>query len=81
MPGKQGRRGHGKHLAPPAAWDQPGEGCEPQAVGWLILDPVGMAAQHGVLMSQHQEFGFLRNVAPSQQHQAVEQAAREQVGD
>jgi hypothetical protein len=63
------------------AGDQPGQGCEPQAVGWLIPDPAGLAAQHGVIVPQRQEFGFLRHVAPGQQHQAVEQAACEQVGD
>ena len=80
-PGEQRRRGHGEHLAPPVAGDQPGQRREPQPVSRLIADPAGLPAQHCILVPQDQQLRFLGSLAPGQQHQAAEQAAREQVGD
>jgi hypothetical protein len=38
-----------------------------------------MAAQHRVLVPQHQQFGILGHLAPGQHHQAAEQTAHGQV--
>jgi len=45
----------------------------------LVADPADLAAQHRVLVPEHQELGVPGRLAPGQHHQAVEQAAREQV--
>ena len=47
--------------------------------GAWVLDR--LAAQHRVLVPEHQEFGILGHPTPGQHHQAAEQAAREQVDD
>jgi hypothetical protein len=47
--------------------------------GWLVADPADLAAQHRVLVPEHQELGILGHLAPGQHHQAAEQAAHEQV--
>ena len=81
VPGEQRRRGHREHLAPPAAGDQPRQCREPQPVARLVADPADLAAQHRVLVPQHQEFGILGHLTPGQHHQAAEQATHEQVDD
>jgi hypothetical protein len=50
-------------------------------VGGLVADPADLAAQDRVLVAEHQEFGVLWRLAAAQHHQAVEQAAGEQVED
>ena len=81
MPGEQRRRGHREHLTPPAPRDQPGQCRQPQPVSRLVADPADLAAQHRVLVSEHQEFGVLGHLTPGQHRQTAEQAAREQVHD
>jgi hypothetical protein len=46
---------------------------------WLVADPADLAAQDRVLVPEHQGFGILGYLTPGQHHQAVEQAARDQV--
>ena len=58
VPGQQRRRGHREHLAPFAAGDRPGKRREPQPAGRLVADPADLAAQHRVLVPEHQEFGI-----------------------
>ena len=43
--------------------------------------PGRSTAKHRVLVSQHQQFGVLGHLVPGYHHEAVEQAAREQVED
>ena len=81
VPGQQRRRGHCEHLAPPAAGDQPGQCGKPQPVARLVADPADLAAQHRVLVPEHQEFGVLGHLTPGQHHQTAEQTANEQVDD
>ena len=81
VPGEQRRRGHREYLAPPAPGDQLGQCREPQPVGRLVADPADLAAQHRVLVPEHQQLGILGHLTPGQHHQAVEQAAHEQVAD
>jgi hypothetical protein len=61
--------------------DQPGQRREPQPVARLVADPADLAAQHLVLMPQHQQLGIFAHLTPGPHHQAAEQAAREQVDD
>jgi hypothetical protein len=61
--------------------DQPGQGRKPQPVGRLVAEPADLAAQHRVLVPEHQEFGILGYLTPGQHHQAAEQTAHEQVAE
>ena len=79
VPGEQRRRGHRKHLTPPAARDQSRQRRQPQPVGWLVADPADLAAQDRILVPQHQELGVLGRPVPRQRRQTAEQAAYEQV--
>ena len=81
VPGEQRRRGHREHLAPPPPGDQPRQCCEPQPVARLVADPADLAAQHRVLVPEHQELGILGYLTPGQHHQAAEQTAHKQVDD
>ena len=77
----QRRRGHREHLGPSAPGDQAGQCRKPQLVGRLVADPAGLAAQHRVLVPEHQEFGVLGHLTPGQHHQTAEQTTYEQVDD
>ena len=79
VPGQQRRRGHREHLTPPAPGDQPRQRRKPEPVAWLVTDPADLAAQHRVLVPEHQEFGILGHLTPGQHHHTAEEAAREQV--
>ena len=81
VPGEQHCRGHREHLAPPAAGDQPQQCREPQSVGRLVTDPADLAAQHSVLVPDHQELSILGHLPPGQYRQATQQAAYKQVDD
>jgi hypothetical protein len=81
VPGEQRRRGHRKHLTPPAARDQSRQRRQPQPAGWLVADPADLAAQDRVLVPEHQDFGVLGHPVPRQHRQAADQAAYEQVED
>ena len=50
-----------------------------QPVARLVADPADLAAQHGVLVPEDQEFGVLGQLAPGRHRQAAEQAAYKQV--
>jgi hypothetical protein len=54
---------------------------EPQPVGWLVADPADLAAQHRVLVPEHQQLGVFGRLGPGQQQQTAEHVAHEQVGD
>ena len=79
MPAEQRRRGHREHLGPSPPGDQPGQCREPQPVGRLVADPADLAAQYRVLVPEHQEFGILGQLTPSQHLEAGEQTACDQV--
>jgi len=81
VPGQQCRRSHREDLTPAAPGDQPGQCREPQPVARLVSDPADLAAQHRVLMPEHQEFGVPGRLTPGQHHQAAKQATYEQVDD
>ena len=81
VPGEQRRRGHGEHLAPPAAGNQSRQCCQPQPVTRLVANPADLAAKHRVLVPEHQELGVLGHLMPDHHHQAAEQTTNEQVDD
>jgi hypothetical protein len=47
----------------------------------LAVMPADLAAQHGVLVPERQQFGILGHAVPCQHHQTAEQAAYKQVED
>jgi len=55
--------------------------CEPQPVTRPVADPADLAAQHRVLVPEHQELGVLRYLVPGQHRQAAEQTTHEQVDE
>ena len=81
VPREQRRRCHHEHLAPPAPGDQSRQRRQPQPVGWAVTDSADLAAQHGVLVPQHQKLCVLGRLPPGQHRQAAQQAAYEQAGD
>jgi hypothetical protein len=66
VPGEQRRRRHREHLRPPPPRDQLRQRSEPQPVARLVADPAGLAAQHRVLVPEHQQFGVLGHLTPGQ---------------
>jgi hypothetical protein len=44
-----------------------------------LTDPADLAAHHRVLVPEYQEFGIPGYLTPGQHHQAVEQAAHDQI--
>jgi len=54
---------------------------EPQPVARLVTDPAALAAQHGVLVPEHQEPGIRGQLAPGQHRQATQQTADKQADD
>ena len=79
VPAEQCRWGHREHLGPSPPGDQPGQGREPQPVGWLVADLADLAAQDRVLVPEHQQFGVLGHLTPGQHLEAGEQTACDQV--
>jgi transposase len=59
--------------------DQPGQCREPEPVTLPVADPADLAAQHHVLVPEHEEFGILGHLTPGQHHHTAEQTAHEQV--
>jgi hypothetical protein len=51
------------------------------AGGRLVADPAALAAQHRVLVPEHQELGILGHLTLGQHHQAGEETANEQIDD
>jgi hypothetical protein len=58
VPGVQRRRGHRGYLAPPAAGNQSRQCRQPQPAARLAADPADLAAEHRVLVPEHQEPGI-----------------------
>ena len=75
VPGDQRRRGHHEHLTPAAARDKSRQCREPQPVTRLVADPADLAPKDRVLVPQHQQFGILGHLAPSEHPQTAEQTA------
>jgi hypothetical protein len=52
---------------------------KPQPVARLVTDPADLAAQHCILVPQHQKSGVLGHLPPGQHRQAAQQAANKRV--
>jgi hypothetical protein len=62
VPGQQRRGRHHEDFGPAPAGYEPGQRGEPHSVGRLVPYPAGVAAQHRVLVPEHQQFSVLRQV-------------------
>ncbi len=63
------------------AGKKPGQRGEQHPVGRLVPDPAGLAAEHRVLVPEHQQFSSLRPVAAEHQGSHAEYPARQQIDD
>ena len=72
VPGQQRRGRDGEDLCPAPARDQSRQSGEPGPVGWLVPHPAGLAAQHRVLVPEHQQLGVLRLVPAEHQDSQAE---------
>src|SRR6266545_6726577 len=59
VPGKQRRRRHGEDLCPAPPGEEPRQRREPQPVSRVVPDPADVAAEHRVLVPEHQQFSSL----------------------
>ena len=74
MPARERGRDDREDLRPPAAVHQPGQRRKPHAVG--IIPPQAatkLAAQHLVLVAQHEQLGVLGQIRPGQHRQQADQ--------
>ena len=81
VPGQQRRWRDGEDLGPAPAGQEPGQRGEAHPVGRLVSHPADVAAQHRVLMPEHQQLSGFRSVAAERQDSHTEEPARQQVGD
>ena len=72
VPGQQRRRRHGEDLCPAPAGEQPRQRREPQPVSRVVPDPADVAAEHRVLMPEHQQLSGLRPAAAEHQDSYAE---------
>jgi len=81
VPGQQRRGCHGKDPCPAPAGNKPSQRGEPRPVGRLVPYAADVAAQHRVLVPEHQQFSSLHPVIPEHQDSHAEYPARQQVDD
>jgi hypothetical protein len=62
VPGQQRRWRDGKDPCPAVARDEPRQRGEPRPVSWFLPGPADLAAQHRVLVAEHEELSILRLV-------------------
>ena len=81
VPGQQRRWRDGEDFGPAPAGYEPCQRGEPHPVSWLVSDPAGVAAQHRVLVPEHQQLSILRLVPAEHQDSEAEYPANQQVDD
>jgi hypothetical protein len=79
VPGQQRRGRDGVDLGPAAAGQEPCQRGEPHPVGRLVPHPADVAAQHRVLVPEHQQFSILCQVLAEHQDGKPEYAPRQLV--
>ena len=82
VPAQNRGRGDREDLRPPTAAHQPGQRRKPEPVG--VIPPQAaaeLAAQHLVLVAQHEQLDVLGQVRPDQHRQQAEQAPHQAVGE
>jgi hypothetical protein len=72
VPGQQRRGRDREDFRPAPARDEPGERGEPGPVAGFVPHSVGVPAQHGVLVPEHQQFGVLLLVPAGHQDDQAE---------
>ena len=75
MPGQQRRRRHGKDSGPRPARYEPCQSGEPHPVGGLVTHPADVAAQHRVLVPEHEQLSILRQVPAEHEDSEAEYPA------
>ena len=81
MPGQHRGPSHREDLRPAAAWQQPGQGSQPRPVGRRVVRPGDLAAQHGVLVAQDQQFDILAQISAHQYDGQTKQAPHQLIQD
>ena len=81
VPGQERCWRHGEDLGPAPAGEKPGQRGEPHPVSRLVPHTAGVAAQHRVLVPEHQQLSFLRPVPAEHQDSQAEYPANQQVDD
>src|SRR6266700_477268 len=79
--GQQRRWLHGEDLWPAPPGEEPRKRGEPYPVSRVVPDPADVAAEHRVLVPEHQQLSGLCLVAVERQRSRTEDAARQQVDD
>jgi len=80
-PGQHRRLRDGEDVGPAVAGYELGQRGEPHPVGRLVTHPVGVAAQHRVLVPDYQQLSILRHVLAERQDSEAEYPANQQVDD
>src|SRR6266568_5709363 len=81
VPGQQRRRRHGEDPCPAPPGEEPRQHREPQPVSRVVPDPADVAAEHRVLVPEHQQLSSLCPVTAEHQPSRTEDPARQQVDD
>jgi hypothetical protein len=81
VPGQQRRWRHGEDLRPAPSGEEPRQRREPYPVGQVVPDPADVAAEHCVLVPEHQQLSSLCPVVAEHQRSRTEDPARQQVDD
>jgi hypothetical protein len=71
----------GKDFGPAPAGNEPCQRSEPHPVGRLVPHPAGVAAQHRVLVPEHQQLSLLGPVPAEHHDSQAEYPANKQVDD
>jgi hypothetical protein len=81
VPGQQCRGRYREDLCPAPAGDEPGQRGEPHPISRLVPQPADVAAQHRVLVAEHELLSILGPVATEHQDSHAEYPACQQVDD
>jgi hypothetical protein len=81
VPGQQRRWRHREDLWPAPPGEEPRQRGEPYPVSRVVPDPADMAAEHRVLVPEHQQLSSLCPVAAEHQRSRTQDPARQQVDD
>ena len=81
VPGQERCWRHGEDIGPAPAGEKPGQRSEPHPVSRLVPHTPGIAAQHRVLVPEHQQLSFLRPVPAEHQDSQAEYLTNQQVDD
>ncbi len=81
VPGQERCWRNGEDIGPVPAGEKPGQRGEPHPVSRLVPHAPGVAAQHRVLVPEHQQLSCLRPIPAEHQDSQAEYLANQQVDD